>query len=133
MAVFGRRFGGPRPHALTKYRRAECPEASWLTSVEETGQIDWYGVKRAAEWHTDATYEETLPLFAMLHAKDVPSEKSGTMFADMRAAYDALRGRARRRLHEDRVSIRRQGAEPRAGAAGVEAVVKAPAVHVLLR
>jgi len=90
LAAFGRRFGVPRPHALTKYRHAECPEVSWLTNVEETGEIDWYGVKRATDWHTDSTYEEALPLLAMLHAKEVPAARGGTMFADMRAAYDAL-------------------------------------------
>ncbi len=31
-----------------------------------------------------------MPLLAILHAKQVPSAKGGTMFADMRAAYDAL-------------------------------------------
>ena len=85
-----RRFGAPRPHALIKYRHADCPEVSWLTNVEETGKIDWYGVKRATDWHTDSTFEDTLPLLAVLHAKEVPSEKGGTMFADMRAAYEAL-------------------------------------------
>src|SRR6266852_4908534 len=90
LAAFGRRFGAPCPHALTKYRHVDCPEVSWLTNVEETGKIDWYGVKRATAWHTDSTFEDALPLLAMLHAKEVPSEKGGTMFADMRAAYDAL-------------------------------------------
>ena len=90
LAAFGRLFGMPRPHALTKYRHVDCPEVSWLTNVEETGQIDWYGVKRATDWHTDSTFEDALPLLAMLHAKEVPAEKGGTMFADMRAAYDAL-------------------------------------------
>src|SRR5262249_11435180 len=52
LAAFGRRFGVPRPHALLKYRHADCPEVSWLTNVEETGQVDWYGVKRATAWHT---------------------------------------------------------------------------------
>ena len=85
LAAFGRRFGAPRPHALIKYRHVDCPEVSWLTNVEETGKIDWYGVKRATDWHTDSTYEDALPLLAMLHAKEVPSEKGGTMFADMRA------------------------------------------------
>ena len=32
----------------------------------------------------------TLPLLAILHAKEVPSDKGGTMFADMAAAYAAL-------------------------------------------
>ena len=63
---------------------------SWLTNVEEDGTIDWYGVKRATDWHTDSTYEPELPLLAMLHALEVPSRKGGTMFANMQAAYDAL-------------------------------------------
>jgi taurine dioxygenase len=98
LAAFGRGFGVPRPHALTKYRHVDCPEVSWLTNVEETGKIDWYGVKRATEWHTDSTFEESLPVLAVLHAKEVPSEKGGTMFADMRAAFDALPEATQRRL-----------------------------------
>ena len=90
LAAFGRRFGPPRPHALIKYRHAECPDVSWLTNVEEDGKVDWYGVKRATDWHTDSTFEDDPPILAILHAKKVPSEKGGTMFADMRAAYDAL-------------------------------------------
>jgi taurine dioxygenase len=90
IAAFGRRFGVPRKHALVKYRHPDHEEVSWLTNVEEDGQIDWYGVKRATEWHTDSTYEEKLPLLAMLHALELPSQKGGTMFADMCAAYQAL-------------------------------------------
>ena len=90
VAALGRCFGTPRMHSLIKYRHAECPEVSWLTNVEEDGKVDWYGVKRATDWHTDSTYEDQLPLLAILHAKEVPSEKGGTMFADMRAAYDML-------------------------------------------
>src|SRR5580700_4263153 len=56
IAAFGRRFGLPRKHALVKYRHADHEEVSWLTNVEEDGQIDWYGVKRATDWHTDSTY-----------------------------------------------------------------------------
>ena len=90
LAGFGRRFGTPRKHALMKYRHAEHPEVSWLTNVEDDGKIDWYGVKRATDWHTDSTFEDNLPLLAILHAKQVPSDKGGTMFADMVAAYAAL-------------------------------------------
>jgi taurine dioxygenase len=90
LAAFGRRFGQPRMHSLIKYRHAEHPEVSWLTNVDDEGKVDWYGVKRATDWHTDSTYEDELPLLAILHAKEVPSEKGGTMFADMRAAYAAL-------------------------------------------
>ena len=90
LAGFGRRFGTPRKHALIKYRHAEHPDVSWLTNVEADGRVDWYGVKRATDWHTDSTYEDELPLLAMLHAKEVPSEKGGTLFADMAAAFAAL-------------------------------------------
>jgi taurine dioxygenase len=98
LAAFGRRFGPPRVHALVKYRHAECPEVSWLTNLEEDGKVDWYGVKRATDWHTDSTYEDDPPILAILHAKQVPSERGGTMFADMRAAYDALPDTMKQRL-----------------------------------
>ena len=90
LAAFGRRFGTPRRHALVSYRYPGVPEVSWLRNVDDTGNIDWYGVKRATDWHTDSTYEEVLPRLAILHALEVPAAKGGTMFADMCAAYDAL-------------------------------------------
>jgi taurine dioxygenase len=98
LAAFGRRFGPPRVHALVKYRHADYPEVSWLTNVEDGGKVDWYGVKRATEWHTDSTYEDDPPLLAILHAKEVPSAKGGTMFADMRAAYDTLPDAMKQRI-----------------------------------
>jgi len=90
LSAFGRRFGTPRKHALVKYRHAEREDVSWLTNVDENGKVDWYGVKRATDWHTDSTFEDHLPLLAILHAKEVPAEKGGTVFADMAAAYAAL-------------------------------------------
>src|SRR5262249_59992647 len=82
LAAFGRRFGSPRMHALVKYRHAEYPEVSWLTNVEDDGKGDCYGVKRATDWHTDSTYEADPLILAILHAKEIPSSKGGTMFAD---------------------------------------------------
>jgi taurine dioxygenase len=98
LAAFGRRFGRPRIHSLVDYRHAEFPEVSWLTNVDKNGKIDWFGVKRATDWHTDSPYEEVPPRLAILHAKEVPSAKGGTMFADMRAAYDALDETTKQRL-----------------------------------
>ncbi len=99
IAAFGRRFGTPRKHSLVGYRHAGASRRSrGCANVEEDGKIDWYGVKRATEWHTDSTYEEKLPLLAMLHALEVPAAKGGTMFADMRAAYDALSPEMKHRL-----------------------------------
>ena len=98
LAAVGRRFGAPKIHSLVDYRHAEFPEVSWLTNVDKDGNIDWFGVKRATDWHTDSPYEEVPPRLAILHAKEVPSSKGGTMFADMRAAYDALDAAMKQRL-----------------------------------
>jgi len=98
LAAFGGLFGTPRKHALIKYRHADHPDVSWLTNVDETGKVDWYGVKRATDWHTDSTYEDDLPLLAILHAKEIPSEKGGTVFTDMGAAYAALPEARKRQL-----------------------------------
>jgi taurine dioxygenase len=98
IAAFGRRFGRPRQHALVGYRYPGVPEVSWLRNVDDAGKIDWYGVKRATDWHTDSTFEEELPLLAMLHALEVPATGGGTMFADMRSAYDALPPAMKQRL-----------------------------------
>ena len=98
LATFGRRFGIPKIHSLVDYRHADFPEVSWLTNVHKDGNIDWFGVKRATDWHTDSPYEEVPPRLAILHAKEVPSSKGGTMFADMRAAYDALDAAMKQRL-----------------------------------
>ena len=57
-----KRFGKPRIHSLVNYRHAEYPEVSWLTNVDKEGNVDWYGVKRATDWHTDSTFENALPL-----------------------------------------------------------------------
>jgi alpha-ketoglutarate-dependent taurine dioxygenase len=111
IAAFGRRFGTPRKHALLKYRHAEHPDVSWLTNVDEVGKVDWYGVKRATDWHTDSTFESNLPLLAILHAKEVPSEKGGTMFVDMRAAYDTL-PQDRKQLLAGLTGLHRRGTGP---------------------
>jgi taurine dioxygenase len=60
LAAFGRRFGAPRKHALSKYRHADHEEVSWLTNVEPDGKVGWYGVKRATCWHSDSTFEPAL-------------------------------------------------------------------------
>jgi alpha-ketoglutarate-dependent taurine dioxygenase len=87
---FARRFGEPRRHVLERYRHPEIPEISYVTNVAADGSVDKFGVRRATIWHSDATYETKLPRLAMLHALEVPSEGGGTLFADMRAAWDAL-------------------------------------------
>jgi taurine dioxygenase len=90
LASFGGRFGHPQPHLLKNYRHPDHPMVSFITNVTEDGAIDEFGLKRASSWHTDETWEATLPRLAILHALELPPEKGGTTIDDMRAAYDAL-------------------------------------------
>jgi len=98
IAALGRKLGVPKPHILLKYRVPEHPDVSMLTNVDADGKVDAFGVTRAAVWHSDMTYREQLPLLAMLHSLQVPSQKGGTMFCDMRAAYDSLPEKTREKL-----------------------------------
>ena len=87
---FARRFGSPQRHVLERYRHPEVPEVSYVTNVNADGSVDEFGVRRASMWHTDATYEAHLPRLAMLHALKVPTRGGGTLFSDMRSAWDGL-------------------------------------------
>jgi len=98
LAAFGAQFGRPQPHILEQYRHEDRTDVSYITNVDKAGGIDRFGVKRASTWHTDETYEDALPRLAILHALEVPSAKGGTMFADMRRAYDELSPAMRHRL-----------------------------------
>ncbi len=100
LAAFGARFGRPQPHILEQYRHPDHPDVSYITNVDKAGGVDRFGVKRASTWHTDETYEDALPRLAILHALEVPAAKGGTMFADMRAAFDALPEATQRRLEQ---------------------------------
>ncbi len=100
LGAFGRRFGVPRPHLLEGYQHPDFPEVSLVTNVARDGKIDPFGVKRATTWHSDETYRQTIPRLAMLHGLEVPADGGGTLFADMRAAFDALPAATRDRLRE---------------------------------
>lgn len=98
LGVLGRRFGVPKPHLLEGYQHPDFPEVSLVTNVTPDGKIDPFGVKRATTWHSDETYKETTPRLAMLHGIEVPADGGGTLFADMRAAFDSLPAATRERL-----------------------------------
>ena len=112
---FAKRFGHPQQHVLEKYRHPDIPEISFVTNLEADRTIDTFGVKRATFWHTDATYEPKLPRLAMLHALQVPRTGGGTLFADMRAAWDELPDTSRARL-ENATGLHRFNVGPSGGA-----------------
>lgn len=90
LGAFGRLFGVPKPHLLEGYQHPDFPEVSLVTNVDAQGKIDPFGVKRATVWHSDETYNATLPRLAMLCGLEIPATGGGTLFADMRAAFDGL-------------------------------------------
>ena len=49
-------------------------------------------------WHTDASFQDPAGRYSMLHARVLPPMRADTMFADMRAAYDALDDAMKARL-----------------------------------
>jgi alpha-ketoglutarate-dependent 2,4-dichlorophenoxyacetate dioxygenase len=49
-------------------------------------------------WHTDASFQNPAGRYSMLHARVLPAARADTMFADLRAAYDALDDEMKTRL-----------------------------------
>ncbi len=96
--AFASHFGTPQKHVMLNYRHLEIAEVSYVRNVDDDGNVDPFGIRRAVNWHADATYESRLPRLDMLYAVEVPARGGGTIFADMRAAYDALESETKGRL-----------------------------------
>ena len=113
-----------------------------ISNVDENGEILERDDRRRAYglgnrlWHTDASFQDPPGRYSMLHARVVPPVAADTEFADMRAAYDALRcrdeGAARgpaARTTRSRIRARRSASSSR----GEEAERLKGAVHPLVR
>jgi taurine dioxygenase len=90
LGTLGRRFGVPKPHFLEGYKHPDFPEVSLVTNLDKAGNVSTFGMQRASTWHTDETYKESPPKLAILHGLEIPSNGGGTLYADMRAAFDTL-------------------------------------------
>ena len=97
--AFARRFGrieklSSRQTGGTVQFSNQKPDGTLVQPSEER-----YRIMRGNEgWHTDSTYMPLAAKASMLMALVVPPEGGETEFADMRAAYDALDERTRRKL-----------------------------------
>ncbi len=93
VAAFSRRFGRVQTSVSGKYHHAEAPEVGILSNIVQNGVN--IGIPDAGQdWHTDMSYTATRGFINVLHAVQVPMRDGrplgDTLFADMRAAYQAL-------------------------------------------
>jgi alpha-ketoglutarate-dependent 2,4-dichlorophenoxyacetate dioxygenase len=105
---FCKRFGALQRsitvHREDTARRLKRDELSDISNVDEKGERMSADDKRrllqkpARLWHSDNSFRSPPGLYTFLAAKIVPPEGGNTEFADMRAAYDALDDRMRRRI-----------------------------------
>lgn len=100
LARFARHFGSLRPGVIARYQHPDTPEISYLTNVDAHGEVDEFGVRRAAAWHYDGSFAEAPPALAMLYAIEVPATGGGTLYADMYAAYASLPPQLKRRVND---------------------------------
>ncbi len=66
-----------------------------IYSAEDRARL--YGLGNRL-WHTDASFQDPAGRYSMLHARVLPPAGGDTLFADMRAAYDALDGEMKAKL-----------------------------------
>ncbi len=77
---FARRFGEPTVGHPVEKTLAEQPSVQPIDSIKD----------RTNFWHTDVTFMSRPPMASLLRAVVIPDAGGDTMWADTRAAYDAL-------------------------------------------
>jgi taurine dioxygenase len=99
---FSRRFGELEIHVLKKYLLPGHPEILVISNIkDENGEH--IGLADAGfTWHSDVSYLKMPSRCSLLHAKEVPHRDGkalgDTLFANTRAAYEALPEVMKRRL-----------------------------------
>lgn len=87
--AFGQQWGEPIPHVLDHLRMPGYPGMMAVGNTEEKDRKDTVR-NGAVFWHTDQSYERQPASCTMLYAVMAPEVGGETMFADARAAYEAL-------------------------------------------
>lgn len=91
-----RLFGEPMTQNYAEHAVPGVPLISFVNNqfTDKAGNR----IRSAAKWHTDSTNFERPPKYTALFALEMPKTGGGTAFCDMRAAYDALPARMRKRI-----------------------------------
>ncbi len=117
--AFGRYFGSPEEHFLSKFLVPGRPELLVVSNVIENGrQIGL--IDAGNEWHTDLSYAERPTYLSMLYALEVPQADGkslgDTQFVSTAAAYESLDEAHKQKL-EGKTAIHSYAARTRARAA----------------
>ena len=99
--AFCERFGPVEVNAFDQYALPGHPGVLVVSNIVEDGRNIGYA-DAGSHWHTDMSYTATPPRCTALHAIEVPSDGSrnlgDTLFANARAAWEALDEAERRRI-----------------------------------
>lgn len=99
--AFCERFGPIEVNAFDQYALSGHPGVLVVSNVVEDGRPIGYA-DAGSHWHTDMSYTATPPRCTALHAVEVPSaggrNLGDTLFANARAAFEALPATERMRL-----------------------------------
>lgn len=99
--AFCERFGRVEVNAFDQYALPGHPGVLVVSNIVEDGRNIGYA-DAGSHWHTDMSYTGTPPRCTALHALEVPSDGGrnlgDTLFANARAAWEALDDADRRRI-----------------------------------
>ena len=134
--AFGRRLGDVQVFPVAKLLGASEPTTTVIRDGPRGLDTD--------HWHTDVTWIETPPDYAVLQALEVPERGGDTLWASTTAAFEALSPLLQERLeglevrHDNESFIRgvRRASEPGAATDGLVAALREqypPVVHPLVR
>jgi taurine dioxygenase len=118
--AFSRRFGELQVHVLDQYRHPEHAEIYVLSNVDPATDrpTGAHPDRGTLVWHSDLSFQARPAFLTILYGREVPRGGHATLYADMRAAYDALdpalqaRLAGLRAIHELDQSRRRAGEPP---------------------
>ncbi len=83
-SALARRFGDIHVHPAARGREAEFPGRMSMQTTRESR------VAAGNRWHSDVSCDELPPQASILQLHEIPPVGGDTLFADLRAAYDAL-------------------------------------------
>lgn len=96
-AAFSRRWGRPEPHVIDTFHHPQDANILILSNVSRDGKP--IGLLDAGTYfHTDYSYLTVPARCTMLHAIQMPRERSGTTFANQTRAYADLPAQTRERI-----------------------------------